>query len=59
MPTPEQVPQKAAVVCTLPAPRRAAWSPPRIVPHGSMRHLVRGISGFLTDTFGMPGMRKA
>ena len=58
MPTPEHVPQKAAVTRDVPAPRRAAWSPPRIVAHGSMRHLVRGISGFLTDTFGMPGMRK-
>ena len=37
---------------------RAAWAPPKIVRHGSVRHLVRGISGFLTDTFGMPGMRK-
>ena len=38
---------------------RAKWAPPKIVRHGSVRHLVRGISGFLTDTLGMPGMRKA
>jgi hypothetical protein len=59
MPRPEQVPQKAAVAREPANSPRAAWSPPRIVVHGSMRHLVRGISGFLTDTFGMPGMRKA
>jgi hypothetical protein len=37
---------------------RARWTPPEIVHHGSIRQLVRGISGFLTDTFGKPGMRK-
>ena len=37
---------------------RAKWVPPKIVRHGSVRYLVRGITGFLTDTFGMPGMRK-
>jgi hypothetical protein len=46
-----------------PAPRpsgppRAPWVPPRIVRHGSIRHLVRGISGMTTDSFGMPGKRK-
>ena len=38
---------------------REPWTPPKIVRHGSVRHLVRGVSGFLNDLLGMPGMRKS
>jgi hypothetical protein len=33
-----------------PASERKTWSPPRIADHGSIRHLVRGISGPFPDT---------
>jgi hypothetical protein len=39
------------------SPRRAAWQQAEIVDYGSIRHLVRGISGFKADTMGMPGKR--
>ena len=38
-------------------PPRAPWTPAEIVHYGSIRHLVRGISGFKADTMGMPGKR--
>jgi hypothetical protein len=31
------------------APQKAPWSAPRIVDHGSIRHLVRGGSGGFPD----------
>ena len=52
---------KRSVGAATPRPisaQRGAWAPPKIVRHGSVRHLVRGISGFFTDGFGMPGMSK-
>ena len=51
----------AATPRPVPASRasREPWTPPKIVRHGSVRHLVRGVSGFLNDLLGMPGMRKA
>lgn len=38
---------------------RAAWVKPCVSLQGSVRQLVRGISGTLADSFGMPGSRKA